>query len=82
MYLLLSQMNTNAAEASVLPWDTSAGYRFALYSPKNHSATVCIATALTLTYVASVLLVRVCIKWRVLGWDDNLIVIRTVLFCT
>ena len=73
-------MNTNAAQASVLPWDTSVGNRFAHYSPRNHSATVWIATALALTYVVGVLIIRVHIKRKVFGWDDSLIFISTVRF--
>jgi hypothetical protein len=71
-------MDTSTAEPSIAPWDTSVGNRFAHYSPDNHSATVWIAAALTLTYGVGVLLVRIFIKWRVFGWDDGLIVVSTV----
>jgi len=71
-------MDTSQPEPSPLPWDTNTGNRFSHYSPVNHSATVWIATALALTYVLGVLLVRIFIKWRVLGWDDGLVIIGTV----
>ncbi|KAF2744789.1 hypothetical protein M011DRAFT_528121 [Sporormia fimetaria CBS 119925] len=70
-----------AAEPSFLPWDTSVGNRFAHYSAVDHSATVWIATALTLTYVVGILLIRIFIKWRVFGWDDSLVVISTLFAC-
>jgi hypothetical protein len=69
---------TSQHELSPLPWDTNAGNRSAHYSPVNHSATVWIATALALTYVLGVLLVRIFIKWRVLRRDDGLVAIGTV----
>ncbi|KZM28293.1 hypothetical protein ST47_g559 [Ascochyta rabiei] len=72
-------MNSDAAEPSTIPWDTSVGNRFAHYSSRDHGATVWIATALGLTYVVGVLLVRVFIKRRIFGWDDWLILTSTVL---
>ena len=71
-------MDPEPTELEVLPWDTSAGNRFAHYSPDDHSATLWIATALAFTYIVGMLLVRTFIKWRVFGWDDGLIVVATV----
>ncbi|KAJ8115717.1 hypothetical protein OPT61_g2695 [Boeremia exigua] len=61
------------------PWDTSVGNRFAYYSDVDHSATIWVATALSLTYMLGVLLIRTIIKWRVFGYDDGLAVVGTLL---
>lgn len=73
-------MDSAALEPITVPWDTSVGNRFAHYSSQDHSATLWIAAALALTYVAFVVLIRIFIKWRVFGWDDGLIVASTVCF--
>lgn len=72
------RMTPDFSESTALSWDTTTGNRFSHYSPEDHSATVWIAAALTVTYVVGVLLVRVLVKWRMLGWDDGLLVISTV----
>lgn len=66
------------AEPTPLPWDTSAGNRFAPYTADNHSATLWIASLLGLIYVVGVLLIRLFIKIKVLGADDWLIAASTV----
>jgi hypothetical protein len=71
-------MDMNGALPSILPWDTSAGNRFSHFSPRDHSATLWIAAALSLTYGIGALLVQILIKWRVFGWDDGLLAGSTV----
>ncbi|KAF2133572.1 hypothetical protein P153DRAFT_393382 [Dothidotthia symphoricarpi CBS 119687] len=72
-------MDATSATPSYLPWDTSAGNRFANYSSHDHSAPLWIAALLGLIYVVGMLMIRVFIKWHVFGWDDCLIVASTTI---
>lgn len=71
-------MATPQAESTPVPWDTSVGNRFAYFSPDDHSAPLWIAAILSFIYVIGVLVLRVFIKWRYLGWDDFLVAASTV----
>jgi hypothetical protein len=71
-------MEPSTAAPSYLPWDTSAGNRFAHYSKDDHSATLWIATLLGMVYIVGILLLRIYIKRRVFGWDDYLIAASSV----
>ncbi|KAF2261346.1 hypothetical protein CC78DRAFT_521904 [Lojkania enalia] len=72
-------MDPAETEPMVVPWDTSVGNRFAPYTPNNHSAVLWIVALLGLVYVVGVLLIRVWIKIKVLGFDDWFIAISTVV---
>jgi hypothetical protein len=63
-----------------MPWDTSAGNRLSHYSPEDHSAPLWIASLLGMIYLIGVLLIRVYVKRRVMGWDDYLLIASSVSF--
>lgn len=44
--------------------------RFTTYTPTDHQAPVWVATSIALTYAALFLIVRLVVKYKVLGWDD------------
>jgi hypothetical protein len=73
-------MEDTPTAPTYLPWDTSAGNRFAHYSSENHSAPLWIAALLGLIYMVGVLMIRAFIKRRVFGWDDYLITASSVCF--
>ena len=71
-------MDTGAPDSTPLPWDTSAGNRFAPYTDTNHSATLWIACILGMIYAFGTLFIRLFIKFKVLGPDDYLIIASSV----
>ncbi|KAF2850850.1 hypothetical protein T440DRAFT_554651 [Plenodomus tracheiphilus IPT5] len=66
------------ATSKNLPWDTSVGNRFAHQGPDNHSGPLWIAAILGMIYMVAVLILRLYIKRRVLGYNDYLIIASSV----
>lgn len=54
------------------------GQRWATVTPDDKSAIIYIATFLAFTYSSLTLLVRCGIKWRIIGYDDWVILLAKV----
>ena len=75
---LLTKMGPPTSTVAEPPWDTSVRNRLVHYSSEDHRAPLWIAALLALVYSFGILLIRTHIKWRVLSWDDYLILASTV----
>ena len=64
--------------ATLQPWDTSVGNRFAHYSPDDHSALLWIATLVSMIYAVGMFLLEVLLKRISHGREDGFMLLSLV----